>query len=291
MKILILLTITIFLTINSNGYSQSSIDYLKNNAIEIINRTDTNSNIYNAIKDYSAILIGEMHGTIEPSEFLVGIAKSLADKGKQVIVGLEIPNDQYDDIIKRQNINELKSTDYFINSFRDGRQSIAWAQMIIDLQKQKNVHLIFFDLTKDEWKISDINRDSVMYLKINKELKNRPKAYLVTLSGNLHNQLKIRKNMKPMGYYLQNDTNSFFKSSKILSLNHVYGQGTMMNTTSDGFKLRETKGCAGYFGTTTNYDNYLFIFDDREWFKGYTGLIYSKTITAAKPLVENNDNK
>jgi hypothetical protein len=285
MKIRLVLTIAIISSIAANAYSQSPIDYLKNNAIEIVDRADTNFNVFNAIKDYPAILIGEMHGTIEPSEFLIGIVKTLSDKGKQIVVGLEIPNDQYGDIIKMQNINELKSTNYFINSVRDGRQSHAWAEMIIRLKKIKNVELIFFDLTKDEFNIPDINRDSLMYLKINEALKNKQKSYLVTLSGNLHNQLKIRKNIKPMGYYLQNDINSFLKDSKILSLSHLYGQGTMMNTMSDGYKLRETKCNAGYFGSSINYGNYLFIFDGREWLKGYTGVIYSKTIRASGPLV------
>ncbi len=289
-NIVLLLTITISLTI-TNGYSQDSnefIQYIKNNAIEINNRTDTNSKIYNAIKDYSAILIGEMHGTMEPSEFLVGIVKSLAVKGKQVIVGLEIPNDQYDDIIKKQAINELKNSDYFMHSFQDGRQSVAWAQMIINLQNQKNIHLVFFDLTKDEWKNPNINRDSEMYLKINKELEKNPNSYLVTLSGNIHNQLRIRNNVKTMGYYLQNDTNSFFKSSKILSLCHLYGPGTMMNMMDGLFKIRTTEGYEDFYHTTTNYDNYLLIFKDKKWLKGFTGFIYSKTVSAAKPFVENS---
>ncbi|MEI6823125.1 MAG: hypothetical protein WCL51_14435 [Bacteroidota bacterium] len=88
---------------------------------------------------------------------------------------------------------------------------------------------------------------------------------------------------------MSNEPNSKLRNGKILSLNTLYGSGTMMNRMNDGFKLREVKGNAGYYESAVTYYNYLFIFDQREWLKGYNGILFTKIISASKPLIEDID--
>jgi len=54
MKIIIIIiwSIIFCFAINSKGYCQDAIDFLKLNSIEITERTDTNSYVYNVIKDW-----------------------------------------------------------------------------------------------------------------------------------------------------------------------------------------------------------------------------------------------
>ena len=86
---------------------QVSGDFVEKNAIEIKDREAINDTLYNAIKNYKAILIGSLHGTEEPPEFFLGIVKSLLKNGKKVVAAVEIPKDGID---FKKIIGEFKAT-------------------------------------------------------------------------------------------------------------------------------------------------------------------------------------
>jgi len=262
-------------------FAQVSGQFVEENAVEIKDRKEVNDSVYKAVKDYSAIMIGELHGTQEPTELLVGIVKTLIKNQKKVVVGFEISSDGLNDFTTNPTIETLKKSVFFNAASPDGRQCIAWAEMLVELKKL-NVDIVCFDLDMAHKRDKNINRDSLMFENLNNYLKTDTIRVLITLTGNISNKLTAYKNVKTLAYFLQNNTNSCLKNKKILALNYMYGKGTAMNWENNGYKLREVEGNAGFYEYATPFDNYLFIYDVQE---GYNGILFSKTITASPPLV------
>jgi hypothetical protein len=261
------------------SYGQITGQLVEEKAIEIPNRAEANDSVYKAIKDYKAILIGEPHGVKESPEFLEGIVRTLLKNGKKVIVGLEIPGNGLTGWEKHSDLEHLKKTPFFTTASPDGRQCVAWADLLLHL-KELNVPVVCFDLkgSLEHKKIS--YRDSLLFLNLNKGFNQDSNLVVVTMSGNISNMLKPYRNAPTMGWYLQNDPRSVLKDKPILSLNVLYGAGTTMHWLNDGYKLREVEGNAGFYAYASSYDNYLFIYPADE----YEGILFTKTITASGPL-------
>src|SRR5664279_4971180 len=75
------------------SYGQDSI-YLRQNAIKIDRRDSLGAAVYNRISKYSLIMVGEIHGTHEPAQFVSSLAELLLENGNQVVIGLEIPSEE-----------------------------------------------------------------------------------------------------------------------------------------------------------------------------------------------------
>jgi len=264
-------------------WPQLSSDKVEELGVEIKDRMEGNDALYTALKGYKAVLIGEMHGTKEPPEFLVGIARSLMKNGKKFVVALELPSDGID-FTKTFSLEELKKHPAFYGMSPDGRQSIAWADMLIELQKMK-AEIICFDLGMHYKGDIRLEHDSMLYENINEYLKKDTSRMLVALSGNISNMMGKYNKYKTMAYYMIHEKHSILKGKSILSLNHAYGKGTMYNWMNDGYKLRETEGNAPFYEYASTWDSYLFVMAD-PFMKGYGGVLFSKTITASDPLVE-----
>jgi hypothetical protein len=176
----------------------------------------------------------------------------------------------------------LKESTFFTTKSPDGKQCMAWAQMLVEL-RALDVEIIYMDLDLAQKANEKLSRDSVMYENLNSAFKTDTTRVLVALTSNLSNKLTPVKGLKNnLAYYMQKDERSCFKDRKILSLNHYYGKGTTMNWANDGYKLREVNGNAEFYEYATSYDNYLFIYNVQD---GYNGIFFSKTITASPPLV------
>ncbi len=264
-------------------FGQVSAEFIEANAVEIKDRKEANDSVYKAIKDYKAILIGEMHGTKEPPEFFVGIVKSLMKNGKKVVVGLEIPKDGID-FTQDFTVEDLKKAPAFYSTSPDGRQCIAWAEMLVELKKM-NAEILCFDLSMEYKGDKRLERDSVMASTIEDYLKNDTSKVFVSLTGNISNMLLPHKKIKTMACYLMDSDSSCLKGKKVLSINYLYGTGTMQNWMNNGYQLRETDSNAPFYIYATSYDNYLFAYPDPSM-KGYNGFLFAKTITASGPLVE-----
>ena len=226
-------------------------------------------------------MIGEVHGTQEAPEFLIGIVKSLQKNGKKVVVAFEISSDGLKDFKSNPTLDELKKSVFFNSQVQDGRQCFAWAQMLVDLIKL-DVEITYIDLDLAQKGDKNITRDSMMYLNLNTYFKTDTSRVLVALTGNVSNKLTPYKSLKTLAYFMQQDKSSCFQNKKILSLNHMHGKGTAMNWSNDGFKVREVEGNADFYEYATPYDNYLFIYNVQE---GYNGILFSKTLTASPSLV------
>ena len=274
----------LFFLIGANLYffGQVSGDFVEKKAIEIKDRQAGNDTLYEAIKNYKAILIGGMHGTAEPPEFFLGIVKSLLKNGKKVVAALEIPKDGID-IKKIHSLEDIKKANAFSSTSPDGRQCLAWAHMLLELKKTK-AEIFCFDLTMEYKGDRRIERDSMMYININGYLKKDTSRVLVVLSGNISNMLIPYNKNKTMACYLAKSKKSCLKGKNILSLNYLHGEGTVYNWSNEGYKLRESESNAPFYEHATSYDNYLFIYPVMP---GYNGILFSKTITASEPLVEH----
>ncbi|MGZ3865693.1 MAG: hypothetical protein ACXVC6_07505 [Bacteroidia bacterium] len=280
LKIAVLAVIIFFLTSN-NSFGQVSGQFVEENAFEIKDRTLANDSLYEKVKGYKAIMLGELHGVKESPEFILGLVKSLQKNGKKVVVAFEIASDGLKSFEKDPTIDGLKKSVFFNTPTQDGRQCVAWAQMLVEL-RALNAEVIYINLNFAEKEIRNDIRDSIMYQNLNAYFKTDTTRTLVTLTGSLSNKLTPNKGVKTLAYYMQHDNNSCFKDKSILSLIHYHGKGNALYWANDGFKLREVESNADFYEFATGYENYLLIYNVQE---GYNGIFYSKTLTASPSLI------
>ncbi|MBX3164845.1 MAG: hypothetical protein KF900_10215 [Bacteroidetes bacterium] len=218
-----------------------------------------NEQLFNYVSNYKFILIGEMHGTQEPVKFLVQFAKLLSEK-RNVCVGFEIADDE---------------TNVFKQS-QAGKNSQSWFDAIFTLSKQKNIDVFFYDAT---FKQSSLNRDSAMYLNVMKQYYKDTSFIILTISGNIHNQLYPKNNLKTMGSFLEHN----FKE-KVLAVNHQYSYGTMYNKTQDGLKLRTIKEQNNVLKNLSSTENYFYCDTNFEFSKLWNAFLFTTKINAAFPV-------
>lgn len=260
----------LFFYINSN--SQTVQDYINKNAINCSNLSDTNITLYNCLKKFKCISVGEMHGTSEPAAFVLGLAKTFVQNNKKVIIGLEIENKKINFFSKTRKIADLEKSIFFNDSAKYGRNSEACYNLIFSANKINSIDFCFFDsdLAFDE------NRDSTMAFNIIKRYEADTNSVIITLSGNIHNMILPYNNKKTMGCYLKN----YFKN-KYFSITNLYGGGTMHNNTGNSLKINTVEKTNSIFDTATHYNNYFLVANFQNYLKEYNGIIYTKTITAS----------
>jgi hypothetical protein len=271
-------TLIIFFAI-TNIAAQDTEGCLRKSAIEIINLENLGPSIAKQLKPFKIIMIGEMHGTNEPAEFLVGLVKCLAPDETPIQVGIEIPGDMMPEHSAKFSDDSLIANAYFFRSgFGDGRSSVAWYNMLAGLNKIPNVELFFFDVTKDWQKISG-NRDSLMYINIKNQMGKHPGSIFITLSGNIHNMLSPFKDRKTAACYLMSDKDLNIRN-KICSINHNYQSGTMLNNTGDGLAKKDTNMGLTVFSNSSPFENYFALCNS--W--AYSAVFYTTKVTASKLL-------
>lgn len=231
---------------------QDDAQFLKDNAIEIENLSKLHSSVYEEISSYEVIMVGEMHGTKEPAEFVYGLAKLIAEKEGKVTVGIEISENAIN--LKPEQINKenLLKTDFFTRENTDGRNGQTWFDLLMNCSSDSRIKVAYFDTYIEE----AANRDESMYLNIKKLKETEPDTKIITLSGNVHNSLIPFEEQKTMGYYIYSDTKTFNKD-KIASINHMYSAGTMMNNTGNGLELREVGPYENIYSASLDYKKYL----------------------------------
>ena len=256
---------------------------LLNNAIKINQLDDLNPAIYNKLNDFNCIMIGEMHGTNEPANFLIGLTKLLTEGDDSVQVGFEIPDGKMENFLELKTDSSVYQSEFFNDNSNDGRNSIAWLNALVTLNNNPKVNIFFFDVNKSDYNVSN-NRDSLMYVKIKRKISEKPHWKTLTISGNIHNMLKPYKDKKTAAHYLINDEDMEL-SETLCTLNHFYQKGTMLNNIGNGLELRAIDNGASIFSETINSDNYLYLFSEP---KSHSGFIFTKIITASTTLTNEN---
>lgn len=278
----ILITFLTPMLVTSQDDISSPRTALKQKAIAIENLRKLSNDVYNEIKDYEIIMIGEMHGTNEPAKFAYGICQLITNNEEQVILALEIPGELLVDMNSPLSSDELKGSDFFQMENVDGRNGQAWFDLILESNNNSNI----IAETIDNNICSP--RDSSMYLDVLRIKKKYPNTKIVTLTGNIHNWLKPFRNDMKLGGFLVND-GQYIQSNKIMSINHLYKEGTMMNNTGDGLKLQTIEGKDNLLNQTVNAKMYL----SPQIFKRhnqYTHFLFTEKITHSKEL-KTGENK
>ena len=271
--------ISIFLILPLCSFSQDFGDYIKENAIEIENNNNLSQEVYDSISRFELIMVGEMHGTQEPSSFVESLSKLIAEKEGAVSVGLEIPINELSNFIESPTENNLLNSNFFSKKNVDGRNGQSWFDLILHCTKDTNINLFFFDnvnTTKNE------KRDSIMYVGIKNQKFQFPKNKIITISGNIHNWRIPFNDMTTMAMYCLKDTMNF-SYDKICSISHTYSEGTMLNNIGNGLELSTIPFEENIYSKSIDYENYLVFYEFGKENR-YNCLYYTKKVNHSKEI-------
>jgi hypothetical protein len=243
----------------------------KENAIKLEKNDSLNKSVYNLLSPYRLIMIGEIHGTNEPVNFLVELVKLLTYYGDSVQIGFEIPTMEMQPFLKQKNKINLLETDFFKYPTGDGRASEAWYNAISRISNMPKASLFFFDINSTE--IGNV--DSIMYHNVKSKIKERPNLKTITICGGIHNSLKMYDNQNTMGVLLYNDKELSINDS-ICSINHNFKGG---QTLWNKFNEMET------VYSKIEYDNYLYIYPKNSK-EPYSGFLYTKFVTKSDSVIK-----
>lgn len=186
-----------------------------------------NTALFDTLKKYHLIMIGEIHGTKESLAFVEHVARLFTRNHRKVQIGLEIVESDIGKKWQSFSRNKLMKTDFFSKNEKDGRQNMDVASIILRYRKDEMIKLFFYD-TEDYGS----PRDSLMNINVKNQILAHPGMTTITLSGNIHNMIIPRKGKKTMGCFLVNDQDLKEKDIHIFSINTDYQRGTM--ATKDG---------------------------------------------------------
>lgn len=257
--------------------AQNYMQFIRDHALEIPDLGKLDTTVYNRFKPYEVFLIGEMHGTHEPAKFVKSLATLIVSQKDTVCVGLEIPASAMSLFTQNPNDSTLRHCSFFQAENVYGRNGQACFELIRALYRNPRIHLFFFD------DLSHSNRDSMMFVHVLAQKKSHPQAKIITLSGNIHNWLKPFQGSPTLGSYLNNSA-PFFKSASILSINHLYHYGTMMNNTGNGLELKVIeKGMDSIYSKALGATNYLCpVFLDNQ--NQYNWFLFTQQVTHSASL-------
>jgi hypothetical protein len=277
----LLFAFSVLCTVFSNGQDYSA--YIRKNAIKVEDTFKLSDSVYKALAPYNVIMMGEMHGTNEPAEFVAGMTRMFLDKGDSVQLGLEIPPDLMQWFIMQKTDSSIYQSIFFQNPpFLDGRQSFAWAKLLAQFNKNKRVEIFFFDLRSDVTDVSD--RDSMMYMNIRNQFMKHPSNKMITLSGNVHNRIMEEGRM---GWYMMNDSDQNI-SRKTCSLNHFYLEGYCNANYGKGMQVKQVVHTVTTYDTSLSFPNY-FLLMPMTMGNTYSGFYYTKYVTPSDVVKDNFD--
>ncbi|MCE3261882.1 MAG: hypothetical protein K0R43_961 [Pseudoduganella sp.] len=167
------------------------------------------------------ILVGELHGTNEMPAFVSGLACSLLQQGRQVVLALEVPAD-VQPALERYLASDggaAARQPLYAGSFgklNDGRGSVAMMAMLeqVRLLRQAGapIGLAATDMNSSQFamkpgeKWNPNARDRIMAKNIAALAGAQPDAVVLSLSGNLHATKRmggmVGADYKPLGYLL-----------------------------------------------------------------------------------------
>jgi hypothetical protein len=260
----------VFLEKIKSNYEALKLDFLtiQKNAISCNKLDSLDENLYLALKKFKCIYLGEIHGTKEPSEFLVGIAKIMALNGKKLLIGIEIPDEAMLAFKESKSNDSLQKTVFFKSNRMDGRNNYAWLELIKTCNKL-NSSFCFFDAS------NEYN----MYRNLISCYESDTNVVVLMISGNVHNVVPLYKNEKKIGYFL----NEYFHD-RLLTVNHLYGEGYMFNMTDEGLKKRYVSNKSSPFALATNYQNYFMFNMFKGRMNGYSAFLFTKNLTPSFPI-------
>lgn len=191
-------------------------------------------------------------------------------------MGFEIPADKMPQRRDFANEQELRSTPFFANNDY-GMTSKAWFDAIFQLANTDNVSVFFFDWNEQQ-KI-DSERDSSMFLNIKQEYLKDTTCIILTISGNIHNQIRPYENSKTMGYFV-----TTYLNNSVLSVNHIYESGTMYNNNGSGAGLRRVDKEHKTIKSISRMPNFFYFDLQHEFSKQWNAFLFTTKINASYPV-------
>ncbi|MCK0110497.1 hypothetical protein MWU58_14455 [Flavobacteriaceae bacterium S0825] len=254
---------------------------LKKSAIPIKSLSKLSNKIYDEIANFEILMVGEMHGTKEPAEFVYGLCNLITESEKKVILALEIRASQMENLSNEMSIAQLKELDFFRRENFDGRNGVSMLDLIYNSIQNERIILKFIDNY-----YPSSTRDSSMYMEIRNIYNKHPNTKIVTLTGNVHNSFTpIFDKVRIGGYLLKDSVN--FDSKKIMSINHVYSEGSMLNNDGTGLKISTIERKENIYNTTLSHEMFLYKKFPEEQ-NEYTHILYTDKVTASG-IVEKDD--
>lgn len=254
---------------------------LKKNSIPIQNLSKLSDKIYDEIANYEIIMIGEMHGTNEPAEFAYGLCNLITKSEKNVVLALEIRSSQMNNLSDEMSITQLKELDFFRRENFDGRNGVSMLNLIYKSNQNERIILKFIDNP-----YPSSTRDSSMYTEIRNIHNKYPNTKIVTLTGNVHNSLIPIFDKERIGGYLLKDSVNF-DSKKIMSINHVFSEGTMFNNDGTGIKITTIEREDNTYNSTLSHNMFLYKkLPEKQ--NEYTHILYTDKVTASGKIEKDD---
>lgn len=232
------------------------------------------------------VMLGEMHGSREIPAFTGNLACRAAMAGHAVIVGLEIPQVEQAAINRylasggsTRDREALVAGAHWRRPEQDGRSSRALVDLIERVralrQSGHKVEVLAFDNARyDAWN----ERDAGMAQAILGRAKAAPEAFVVTLSGNLHNRtepgLPWDQKLVPMGVHVKAG------HARTLSLDARYEGGKI-------WMCEAERGCGEHALEVKDqpYDERTIDTSEAARRPGSDGVFFVGTLSASPPAV------
>jgi hypothetical protein len=255
MKYAFTLLLIITLTLNTRAQSGIDEDGIRRNAVAINRMDGFDANIQEIFKSEKLVLVGDLHGTAEPSAFVNYLAANLVGKGRNVYVGLEISPQ---DILSADQLHDAAALANctFFKRETVNKGSQAWYNLVSDLSKMNGVHLFFFDMTKKQINEGLHHKDSVMYLNIKSKMLADTGGIYICLTNSYHSKITADLYPTPMGNYFLRDKDLKLSLFNMVSFNYAYVEGAACFNAGDGTRLH-TLASSDYLFTLTGMRNFF----------------------------------
>lgn len=240
----------------------------------------------------AVLLVGEMHGTAQVPELVGRIACHAALQPQaDVILGLEMTADNQPVVDAyfasdggEAAVDALLAAPHFVAEMKDGRSSQAMAELLTMVRGWRAagaaLDVVCFDAAPGVASTA-AERDAAMAKTLAAVHRERPRATLVTLSGNVHNRtvpgVPWDPAFVPMGVHLRE------AFPKLVSLDFRSAGGTFWACL--GTPGGESKcGVAQSGGEDRGAEPFVELHAARDD-KGFDGVLYVGTTTASEPMV------
>jgi hypothetical protein len=226
-----------------------------------------------AFRPFRVVMVGEMHGTRESALFAGALAEAFARSGDSVLLGIEIPEAEIGSFSAQRSEASLLASPFFQGINGDGRNSAAWKELLLTASKNPRIGLIFFDQKGP-------TRDSMMAVNILRAMEEHPGWKVVTLSGNMHNKVRLYNGRPMAGRYLLEGAGRDL-AGRLCAINIAYQNIAMWADMGDGLKLHTGKSDNIYAQAAPSENSLLFLDPRSEY--DYNAVLFVKNVTASPP--------
>ena len=232
---------------------------------------------YELVAEKRVIWLGEMHGTQEAPELLLGLIRLVAKHhAAPPIVALEMPalmQGAIDRYLASGDQRGLRSSVLFASAMKDGRSSKAMVALLTELRKERVAGVFCFDSVRAA---TAQERDTEMAENLRTCAERHAKAKLIVLSGNVHSRIVAGTdwdaNYRPAACEL------IGKLGSVVSFELTYERGTMWALTADGVYGESKVLGHRWSGTAPHY-----IALHAKPVRGHHGVIFTRKLTGSPP--------